>query len=71
MDRDPVTSTSIRSIGYDSESRKMEVEFIKGAVYTYSDVSETVYNSLMTSESIGGAFSKLGKGGGFPYEKVE
>ena len=70
MDRDPVTSTSIRSVGYDPKSKKLEVEFLKGAVYMYSDVSETVYNSLMTSESIGGAFATLIKGGGFPYEKV-
>ena len=46
------------------------MEFIKGAVYMYSDVSEAVYNSLMTSESIGVAFATLIKGGGFPYEKV-
>tara|TARA_A100001391_G_scaffold110033_1_gene73898 strand:- start:271 stop:534 length:264 start_codon:yes stop_codon:yes gene_type:complete len=71
MDRDPVNSTSIRSIGYDSESKKMEVEFLKGTVYTYSDVSDEVYNTLMTSESIGKAFSSLIKAGGFSYEKTE
>ena len=71
MDRDPVNSTSIRSIGYDPESEKMEVEFLKGTVYTYSDVSEGVFNTLMTSESIGKAFSSLIKSGGFSYEKTE
>ena len=71
MEREEVTSTSIRAIGYDPASKKMQVEFVKGAVYTYSDVSEAVYTALMTSTSIGGAFAELIKGGGFPYERTE
>jgi hypothetical protein len=71
MEREDVTSTSIRSIGYDPINKKMQVEFVKGAVYTYSDVSEDVYTALLTSASIGGALAKLIKGGGFPYERTE
>jgi len=71
MYRDSVNSSSIRSIGYDPESKKMEVEFLKGTVYTYSDIAEGVYNTLMTSESIGKAFASLIKSGGFYYEKTE
>ena len=71
MYRDAVNSTSIKSIGYDSKLKKMEVEFKKGTVYTYSDVSEEVYDTLMTSESIGKAFASLIKSGGFSYEKTE
>lgn len=69
MDRDPVESTSIRSVGYDQESSTLEVEFIKGAVYAYSDVPEDAYLSLLASESIGAAFSKLVKSAGYEYER--
>ena len=70
MDRDPVESTTILSIGYNSISKLLEVEFKKGQVYVYSDVPEEIYNNLMTSVSIGSALSYLIKKGGYPYEKV-
>jgi len=68
MSREPVESSSIRSIGYDPMSKMMEVEFNKGAVYVYEDVPEDVYHTLMTSESIGRAFSELIKSAGYTYE---
>ena len=38
MERTPVTSTDILSIGYDTDNQTLEIEFIRGAVYQYSDV---------------------------------
>ena len=71
MNRDPVTSTSLKSIGYDPNNNVLEVEFIKGSVYEYSGVSQDTYDSIMTADSIGSAFSKLVKSGGYVYKRVD
>ena len=70
MNRSDVDSTSLKSIGYDSGSSVLEVEFVKGSIYRYSDVPEHVYDEVMTSDSIGAAFGKLIKSGGYVYNKV-
>ena len=51
MQRVPVISEAVRSIGY--EGRTLEVEFDDSGVYQYFDVPEAVYGELMLSESIG------------------
>ena len=51
MQRVPVISEAVRSIGY--EGGTLEVEFDDSGVYQYFDVPEPVYAELMLSESIG------------------
>lgn len=53
MDRTPVTSSNVCSIGYDIDSQTLEVEFNNGAVYQYSGVPEYEYTGLMDSDSKG------------------
>jgi hypothetical protein len=53
MNRTPVTSTSVVSIGYDPNTLTLEVEFRGNSVYQYFDVPETVYQELMRAGSIG------------------
>lgn len=53
MNRTPVDSSCVVSIGYDVESMTLEIEFIKGTVYQYFDVPEAIYQELMVAESIG------------------
>jgi len=53
MDRTPTTSSLIKSIGYDAANRTLEVEFVKGGVYQYSDVPPAAYDELMAAQSIG------------------
>ncbi len=53
MNRDFVTSSNVVSIGYDSSSMTLEVEFKDATVYQYFDVPETVYQELMRSDSKG------------------
>jgi len=55
--RTPVTSSNIVSIGYDVDTRTLEVEFNSGAVYQYSNVPEDVYNELISASSIGAYFA--------------
>lgn len=53
MDRIPVTSSNIRSIGYDPQSSILEVEFTSGDVYQYLDVPEHLYHELIKAASPG------------------
>lgn len=46
-------SQIIRSVGYDSESRLLEVEFNNGWLYEYDDVPAAVHQGLMRADSHG------------------
>jgi KTSC domain-containing protein len=51
MNRRPVTSTNVASIGWDDET--LEVEFTSGHIYLYHDVPESEYQALLGASSIG------------------
>ncbi|HSW19839.1 MAG TPA: KTSC domain-containing protein [Ramlibacter sp.] len=52
MRRHHVTSSAVLSIGYEPQSRTLEVQFANG-IYRYHRVPESVYRSLMAAESKG------------------
>jgi hypothetical protein len=54
--RRPVSSTSIRSVGYDEGTETLEIEFQSGGVYEYYGVPERVHAELLTASSRGGYF---------------
>lgn len=56
MNRVPVKSSNILSIGYDADSQILEIEFATKRVYRYSSVPPHVYAALMRSESHGKYF---------------
>jgi hypothetical protein len=43
MERVPVESKAIASIGYDAPAERLEVEFRTGSIYTYENVPRSVY----------------------------
>ena len=49
--RIPVASSNIASVGYDKETRILEIEFHHGAIYQYFDVPEEVYIGLINSSA--------------------
>ena len=53
MDRQTVSSSNIRSVGYDAENKILEVAFSSGGVYQYFNVPEHRYSRLMSSFSKG------------------
>lgn len=53
MHRTPVTSSNIRSIGYDPQSVTLEVEFTSGDIYQYFSVPEHLHRGLMNAASHG------------------
>lgn len=53
MKRRVVESASVRSVGYSTSSRTLEVEFVNGSVYQYFDVPQPTYAGLLAAPSIG------------------
>ena len=47
MQRQPVQSRALRSIGYDAEAEELQIEFQSGSVYAYQGVPPSVYEWLM------------------------
>ena len=56
MTRSPVKSSTIKSLGYDPESKRMHVEFHSGGVYEYADVQPHEHAKLCAAESCGKHF---------------
>lgn len=64
MDRMKVTSGQIHSIGYDQETRILEVAFLAPKspdsvnVYQYDDVPQVIYDDLIAAKSPGSQFHR-------------
>ncbi|MFA4826358.1 MAG: KTSC domain-containing protein [Methanoregula sp.] len=58
LERMPVKSRILRSVGYDEPTKILEIEFQSGLVYRYSGVPPKVYADLMRSSEIGKYFSE-------------
>lgn len=69
MNRQPVTSSNIASIGYDVDSQTLEIEFLNGGVYQYFDVPQHVHDELMNAGSHGQYLAQNIKGA-YRYSKV-
>jgi hypothetical protein len=53
MQRQPVSSSNIASIGYDQATEILEVEFLNHTVYQYFSVPLQVYEALIRAGSHG------------------
>ena len=62
MDRIPVASSNISSVGYDPTSSILEVEFNSGSIYQYLNVPQTEYEGLMNAGSKGRYLNRNIKG---------
>jgi hypothetical protein len=52
MERRKVSSSKIRSVGYDERARVLEVELSDGSVFQYNGVSAEVHRRMMSAPSI-------------------
>jgi len=68
MERMPVKSSTIKSVGFKGDI--LEVEFIGDGSYVYKGVPKEIYDKLMLSESKGKFFSVNIKGK-FDFYKVD
>lgn len=53
MNRAPVSSSNLKSVGYDPEQAILEIEFHGGRVYQYYNVPSRIYQGLMNAASHG------------------
>jgi hypothetical protein len=71
MRRTAVNSSSIASIGYDSQRRELEIEFrSSGDVYRYFDVPMEEFTEFMAAESKGTYLNQVFKLRSYPYVLV-
>ena len=69
MKRNHVESSNIESIGYDSSSQTLEIEFLNGTIYQYFDVQQHIYDGLISADSHGKYLAANIKGH-YRYSKV-
>jgi hypothetical protein len=56
MQRKPISSSCINSIGYDSNLNILEIEFSSYEIYKYFDVPENIFREMMFVSSHGQFF---------------
>lgn len=57
MQRTLVSSSNLHSVGYDPNSNILEIEFLSGRIYRYSNVPHHIYLELMNASSHGKYFN--------------
>lgn len=71
MNRVAVSSSNLASIGYDAESKTLEIEFLNGSIYQYFNVPDSIFSGLISAASHGQYFSAFIKKGGYEYQKIK
>jgi len=70
VNRFPVASSNIKSVGYDAVTRTLEIEFEGGSVYQYFEVPEHVFTGLKTATSPGTFFDSNVKKVGYRLKRI-
>ncbi len=71
MNRTQISSSNLRSVGYDQPTSTLEVEFRHGGIYQYFDVPTARYAGLMSAHSHGSYFYQFIKNGGYSYRQIK
>ncbi len=64
-----VESSTLATVGYDEDSKLLELEFRSRAVYHYFEVPGDVHQALLSAPSKGNCFNRTIRGR-FPYRLV-
>jgi len=70
MNRTPVSSSNLASVGYDPATNTLEVEFLNGSIYHYFNVPPSIYSGLMSASSHGSYLDQYVKKGGYSYRQI-
>jgi len=70
MQRTSVSSSNLHSVGYDESTSVLEIAFLHGGIYQYSNVPKNIYQGLMAASSHGTYFDVNIKKAGYPYRKI-
>lgn len=55
----PVISSDIAAMGFDPVMNELQIQFRTGRIYSYANVPQDLYNSLVTAPSIGSFFAQF------------
>lgn len=69
MYRVQVKSSNLKSVGYDTETKTLEVEFQDGGLYQYLNVPAVVHRDLLNAPSHGKYFAYFIKNS-YRFKKV-
>jgi len=69
MQREPVESSTLASVGYDKTQFLLELEFRSGELYQYAGPPDRIYRELMVAESKGRFFNQNIRDH-FPYVRL-
>lgn len=58
MEREPVSSSLVESVGYDPDEEMLEVELKNGRVYQYLEVPESTFQEFLAADSLGRYFNR-------------
>lgn len=70
MKRSTVNSSNVLSVGYDTTTSTMEVEFKNGDIYQYYEVPEGIYQNLINAASVGKYLDQNVKKRGYRYKII-
>ena len=69
MQRKPVVSRNIRTIGYEESTQTLEIEFLNSFIFQYYNVPQIIYSEMMKAESKG-KFLHFYIENAYPYSRV-
>jgi hypothetical protein len=70
VQRSPVKSSSLASVGFSPEHNVLQVEFRNGLVYEYFGVTQGLYEQLLAADSIG-AFLNHFVRNRYPFRRLD
>ncbi|MCY4732110.1 KTSC domain-containing protein [Natronomonas gomsonensis] len=62
MEREPVSSSLVESVGYDLAEATLEGELENGRVYQYRDVPKSTHQEFRAADSLGRYFNRCIRG---------
>lgn len=71
MNRIPIRSSHLKSIGHDEKTNTLEVEFQNGRVYQHANVNRSAYHQILAMPSSGGAFHRIIKARNHPATEIK
>ena len=71
MQREPIDSSVIASMGYVAARRILEIEFHSGDIYRYFDIPEEEYAAFRSADSKGTYLNQVFKPRGYRYLRIQ
>lgn len=71
MDRVQVSSSNLLSVGYNSKTMVLEVEFKNRSIYQYFGIPSNIYSGLMSAKSHGRYFHAYIKKGRYQFKQIK